>query len=159
MIKRSINNYLLDLKKITLQNTRKTIPSSLQSLKKSGSKLTSQLKKEDLISLFLLSFYPISFFLTDLNIAVNFSVLNGIKQIKKTKESTNIHLTSEVLDYCLKFNWGFGSTNVNGRFQTNNEKDLILFNYYVSVTDSLNHKDSTLKRVFGKIKRKIKTSL
>ena len=93
--------------------------------------------------------------MTDLNIAVKFSSLYGIKKIDNTKILTNIHLSSEVLDYCLKFNWGFGATNVNGRFQTNKDKDLILFNYYVSVTDSLNHKDSSFKRVMGKIKRKI----
>ncbi len=152
---KSINSYLEDINNITLENSRKTIPSSLENLKTSGRRLTSQLKKEDFLSLLLLSFYPIKFYLTDLNIAVKFSSLYGIKQIGKAKESTNIYLTSEVLDYCLKFNWGFGTTNVNGRFQTNKDKDLKLFNYYVSVTDSLNHKDSSFKRVLAKIKRKI----
>jgi hypothetical protein len=155
---KSIDNYLLDINNITIQNTRKTISSSLTEIKKSGHKLTSQLKKEDLFLLALLSFYPIKFYLTDLNIAVRFSSLFGIKEIKNTKSNTNIHLTSEVLNYCLKFNWGFGATNVNGRFQTNKDKDIILFNYYLSATDSLNHKDSTFKRVLRKINRKLKIS-
>ena len=87
---------------------------------------------------------------------MKFSTLFGFKEIKNAKESTNIHLTSEVLNYCFKFNWGFGATQVNGRFETNKDKDIIIFNYYVSVTDSLNHKDSTALRVLDKIKRKFR---
>ena len=58
-----------------------------------------------------------------------------------------------MLNFCFKFNFGFGATDVNGRFQTNKDEDMILWNYYVSATDSLNHKDSTLNRVLGKLKR------
>ena len=153
----SIDKYLNDLNKVSKENTKKTIPVPFDQIQKSGQKLIKQIRKEDFISFVLISFFPIKFYLTDLGKAVKFSTIFGLKKIQVKKEKTNIYLSSEVLEYCLKFNWGFGTTNVNGRYQTNEDKDSILFNYYVSVTDSLNHSDSTLKRVLNKIKRKIKT--
>jgi len=150
----SIQNYLLDTNKITKVNARKTFSCELEDIHESANKLISQLYKEDLLSAILLSMFPIKFYITDLKIAVKFSTIFGFNKIKNVKENTNIHLTSEVLNFCLKFNWGFGATAVNGRFQTNKDKDKTLFRYYVSATESLNHKDSTIKRVLSKIKRK-----
>lgn len=154
--KNSVDKYLEDLKKIDIENTRKTDSVSLEELEGSAKKLITQLRKEDMISLLLISFYPIKFYLVDLDKTVKFSSLFGLKEIHNDKEQANIELSSEVLNYCLKFNWGFGATHVNGRFQTSQDKDLVLFNYYVSVTDSLNHKDSTFKRVVQKLLRKLK---
>ena len=147
---------MLDLNSLGIDKTRRTISCSIEDIEISGRKLVSQLRNEDILALILLAFFPIKFYLTDLNIAVKFSSLNGIKRVKSSKEKTNIFLTSEVLNYCLKFNWGFGATDVNGRYQTNNDHDSKLFTYYVSVTDSLNHKDSTFKRVLNKVYRKVK---
>ena len=149
----AINKYLKDLKNVNFKNTRKTDSVPVERIKDSAKKLNLQLVKEDFLSFFLISFFPIKFYLTDLNKVVQFSSLFGLKEIQMAKDKANVFLSSEVLDYCFKFNWGFGTTHVNARFQTNTEKDLKLFNYYISVTDSLNHRDSTLKRVISKIKR------
>jgi UDP-MurNAc hydroxylase len=153
----NVNKYLSDYQCITIENTRKTNSCDFFDIEKSANKLISQIYREDKLSAILLSFYPIKFYITDLKLSVKFSTISGFKKTKEIKENTNIHLTSEVLNFCFKFNFGFGATDVNARFQTNKDEDMILWNYYVSVTDSLNHKDSTLKRVFGKIKRKLTT--
>jgi UDP-MurNAc hydroxylase len=154
--KLAIAAYNKDSEQITLANTRKTVSVSIEDLKATGEALAQQLKKEDKLSRFLLSFYPIKFYLPDLDKAVKFSSYSGIKEIDCPKNQTNIQLSSEVLNYCLRFNWGFGATHVNGRFQTNTDKDMVLFNYYVSATESLNHKDSTFKRVMSKLARKLR---
>lgn len=150
----AIARYLEDLKKIVPENTTKTISAGTDELKKNAATLIQQIRKEDKLSYFLLSFYPLKIYLPDLEKSVKFSVRSGLQEISVPKEQTNIIMTSEVLNYCLKFNWGFGTTHVNGRFQTVRDEDMKLFNYYVSVTDSLNHHDSTMKRVFHKILRK-----
>ncbi|MEO9531622.1 MAG: MBL fold metallo-hydrolase [Crocinitomicaceae bacterium] len=152
----AIDKYNKDTENIKIENTRKTVSVTIKDLEETGKALSQQLKKEDKLSRFLLSFYPITFYLADLDKTVKFTSFGGIKEIVATKEQANIIMSSEVLNYCLKFNWGFGATHVNGRFQTNSDKDMVLFNYYVSATESLNHKDSTFKRVMNKLARKLK---
>jgi UDP-MurNAc hydroxylase len=152
----SVQKYLNDLKTVNPVNATKTQSISIEKIKESSVLYIKRLKKEDLLAFLLISIYPIKIHLTDLNKAVKFSALFGLQEIETTKEKINLFMTSEVLDFCLRFNWGFGTTKVNGRYQANSDKDVILFNYYSSVGSSLNHKNSTLNRVLSKIIRKIK---
>lgn len=155
----SIAKYQENFGRISIDNARKTQTVALDAVLASGKKLSDQLKKEDLLGYFLMAAYPIKFYISDLKVAVKFSSLTGLKVLEAEQDDTNIIMTSEVLDYCLKFNWGFGTSNVNGRFQTVKEKDIVLFKYYVAITDALNHQDSTLKRVVNKVFRKFGVSI
>ena len=152
-----ISKYKMDLKNVRIENTKKTIPVKISTIQSSANDFRKRLRKKDLLGFLLISFFPIKIYLIDLDQPIKFSALFGFKMLDLQKKDTNILMTSEVLDYCFKFDWGFGATNVNGRFQYVNDKDLVLFNYYFSVTDSLNHEDSTFKRVLHKITRKIKS--
>ncbi len=155
----SIQKYLNDLKTIKPKNVTKTQSINIEEIKESSDIYIKRLKKEDLLAFLLISNYPIIVHLTDTNKIIKFSTLFGLQEIKIKKEKVNLLMTSEALDYCLKFNWGFATTKINGRYQSNSDKDEILFNYYSSVGGALNHKNSTFKRVLSKIIRKIKGAL
>ena len=150
----SIEKYMIDYSNISIENTRRTVSASFEEMSENASKLVDKIKK-DLIVRIAISFHPVKIYLPDLNKTVKFSVGRGLREIQDKKENVNLIMTSEVLNYCLKFDWGFSTTNVNARFQTVGPKDLKLFNYYVSVTDSFNHEDSTWKRMVKKLFRKI----
>lgn len=149
----AINRYEEDIEKVTLENTRKTKTVPLEKISQSGDDLRNRLRKKDRLAYLLISLFPIKVYITDLDKTVQYSVINGLKILSNDIEA-HIQMSSEVLDYCLAFDWGFGATNVNARYITNSQKGQTIFNYYFSVTDSLNHEDSTLKRVVAKIKRK-----
>ncbi len=154
----SVQNYLEDLKFVQLENTTKTQSTSIDKIEESANIYIKRLREEDLLAFLLISLFPINIHLTDLDKVFRFSTLFGFHEVDKIKSNVNFLMTSEVLDYCLRFNWGFGTTKVNGRYQYNKEKDVDLFNYYVSVGSSVNNKNSTFKRVISKIIRSIKST-
>jgi UDP-MurNAc hydroxylase len=156
--KNSISKYNSDYKKITIENTKKTISCSLNEIKLTTREILKRSVKKDFFSIIVLSFFPVKFHLTDLDVVVKFSSLSGLKQIMVDKHESDISLTSEVLNYCLKFYWGFNTLSVNGRCNTN-DKGKKKLGIYMAVFDSLNHNEPVLKRAFKKITRTIKSYL
>ncbi len=152
---KSLQKYQEDYKKIKFENATKTQPVELDQIKKSAKDFSRRIRKENLFGFAILALNPIKFHLTDLKKTVEFSILFGFNEIHISKEKADILITSEVLDYCFKFNWGFSATGVNGRFQSVNEKGLALFNGYTTVEDCINFKDSTFIRALNKIARSI----
>jgi UDP-MurNAc hydroxylase len=155
----NIKKYLTDLTNAKLENTTKTQPIDLKRIKESADTLINRLRKEDLLAFLLISFFPIKIYLTDLDKVVKFSALFGFSEVPSNKEKINISITSEVLDHCFRYEWGFGATIINGRVQTISEKDLTIFRYYVSAASSVTYKDSTMSRVLNKLIRNIKSIL
>ena len=76
------------------------------------------------------------------------------KKTDKKDRSPNFELSSEVLDYCLNFYWGFETTKVNGRFDTVLDRDFLLFSYYSFINSSINHKAS-INTIINKVKHLI----
>ncbi|MCW3116014.1 MAG: hypothetical protein JWM28_96, partial [Chitinophagaceae bacterium] len=81
---------------------------------------------------------PLVVYLPDHDLTVSFSFLDGL-HVLKSKTPFDISMSSEVLNFGLKFDFGFGSTFVNGRLQTGSEAGFDKFKAYNSITVSLNN--------------------
>jgi UDP-MurNAc hydroxylase len=153
----SLNKYSEDTQKVKFENTQKTQSVEIDKIKESANALTKRVRKEDLFAFIILCFCPIKVYLTDLEKVVRFSILFGFKEINNKKGNANLFMTSEVLEYCFRFNWGFSSAGTNGRFKSVDDKGLALFNYFVAIGECLNHKDSIFNRALNKLFRNIKS--
>lgn len=150
---KSIDKYLKDLKKIRIDNVKKTVSTPIEEIKRSFKKLQTNLLREDFLYFIYISFFPIRFYLTDKQKTLRLSFLSGLKEVNYNSHKINIKLTSEALDYCLKFYWGFNTLEVNARYQTNKVKDVTLLNKYETLTTSLNHSVRFSYKVINTIKR------
>ena len=56
-------------------------------------------------------------YLTDYEKAFTFSFLREMRETHKKADQCDITMSSEAWLYCLRFDWGFSSANVSGRFQ------------------------------------------
>ena len=150
----NINKYMIAYNKINIDNTDKTNSVGLEKLTLSATKYIDKLKNDSFLAFILLSIFPIKCYLRDLDKTVKFSVLKGLKKTDKKDRSLNFELSSEVLDYCLNFYWGFETTKVNGRFDTARDRDFLLFSYYSFINSSINHQAST-NTIINKVKHLI----
>lgn len=141
---------------ITRENTirSKTVP--LENLQEAAAKFIARLRGKDWFAHCLLGFFPLHIFLTDLRQSVTLSVRSGLRPTHTPESGAHLKISSEVLDYCLKMDWGFETTMINARFQVNRPSDYQRINYYVSVADTMNHQDSSFQRVLGKVNRTVR---
>jgi UDP-MurNAc hydroxylase len=65
----------------------------------------------------LLSLPPFRCYLTDLGKSVQFSFTTGLSEVVCSPDEADISLSSQALHYCFRFDWGFGSLEVSGRFE------------------------------------------
>lgn len=65
----------------------------------------------------MLSLPPFSCYLTDLGTSVEFSFAKGLVEADCSPERVDVSLGSQVLHYCFRFDWGFGTLEVSGRFE------------------------------------------
>lgn len=97
---------------------------------------------------------PAKIFINDLNKTVMLS-LNGITEINEAYENCDISLKSEALHYCLKFNWGGDTLNINGCFQVPKNGTIKRFQDYFYFSNQLNlGKKYGFKTAFNNIVRK-----
>ena len=109
------------------------------------------------IKLFLrkdfLGFSIIHIRITDLFITVNFDWITGINISKKN--TTDVSISSDSLNYIFKHQWGCGSLMVNGRGDYKNEYTKWLFNrmFVLGLVNSAGQ--TLLPRTFKKIIREL----
>lgn len=151
----AIKKYMGDYQAISFEKTTKTKSVSLEAIQQSGADLGKRIKRFDKLTYWRLASNPFSVYLPDLDVVLEYSIKHGIRPLNKSKEQADLIMTSEVLDYCLRFDWGFGTTNVNARFQTQSPRAQKLFSLYTFATTTLNHNDHTFKRVLLKLKNKV----
>ncbi|MFY9607531.1 MAG: MBL fold metallo-hydrolase [Blastocatellia bacterium] len=60
---------------------------------------------------------PFSCYLTDLDRSLEFSFKKGLVEADCTPERADVSLSSQALYYCFRFDWGFGTLEVSGRFE------------------------------------------
>jgi hypothetical protein len=65
----------------------------------------------------LLSFAPFSLFLTDQARALEFSFKEGLRESTVARESCDVALSAQALQFGFDFNWGFDTLLVSGRFE------------------------------------------
>lgn len=136
---RLVQTELIPLKE--LQELAKTFSKNIQNFH-SGLLLKLKLRK------------PAKIFINDLNKTVILS-LNGIAEINEEYENCDISLRSEALKYCLKFNWGGDTLNINGCFQVPKNGKIKRFQDYFYFSNQLNlGKKYGFKTAFNNITRK-----
>lgn len=96
------------------------------------------------------------FFLTDLNKVFEFSGKNGLVPAEGNYASCNISISSGALNYCFKELWGFGTLNINARFQVIN--DYYKVRRIGNIAGSLNRQEpfpepNLTSRIISRIKR------
>jgi len=69
---------------------------------------------------------PLNIFITDLKIVANISYIRGIS-LKSDLNNWNISLTSSVLEFILKNEFGFNTTCVNGRYRVSSLYSALIY--------------------------------
>ena len=65
----------------------------------------------------MLALPPFSCYLTDLGRSLEFSFKRGLVESDCSPERADVSFGSQVLHYCFRFDWGFGTLEVSGRFE------------------------------------------
>jgi len=98
-------------------------------------------------------------YLTDLDLCIRFD-LRTFERVDCDRSTCDVALSSAVLDYCYRFNWGGDTLSVNGRFTTPPDGHFAHFRRYFSLAN-LNNKGQTITdylpvlrdRLLGRFKR------
>jgi hypothetical protein len=56
-------------------------------------------------------------YLTDLGRSLEYSFGRGLIEVDCQPDEADVSLSSQVLQYCFRFDWGFGTLEVSGRFE------------------------------------------
>ena len=107
----------------------------LDILKKEANKYLNSINKNFLFLPAFLEMFkllkPVCIYVKDLDMQINFSYLKNFK--KSTTQIWDVRLNSEVLFNSLKYEYGFNTLKVNGKFEVNNMssyKNFIYFFYF-----------------------------
>lgn len=99
---------------------------------------------------------PLLIYVSDLNKGIELNFLKRANFISFKENEAHISLTSETLNFCMKFNWGFNTTRVNGRLRTNGDLNgLSTLKVYEGLANMMNHNekyDGYFKRLMNKLK-------
>jgi UDP-MurNAc hydroxylase len=134
----SIESYKRDYNRVNNKATLiKTREVGLVELKNNANEFVKKIKENNDRSI---KWYlnPIRIFLTDINKSFQLSLKNGLIEESIPYEECDLALSSESLNYCFKFSWGFNTLSVNGRFQIPPRGNYDYFRKYMYVT-SLNN--------------------
>jgi UDP-MurNAc hydroxylase len=114
---KAIDRYNADYQKTEVNpKLHNSPPIALAELKKmAGEYVQNITKKNDLIIYAKLK-NPAKIYLVDLKQAVNLT-LKGMNDADYAEENCDISVSTAALAYCLKFDWGGGTLNVNARFE------------------------------------------
>ena len=121
-----------------------------ESLKISAKSYIERAKKFNLLLLFWIKIFPLKFFIYDLNLKCKISLGNGLTLINH-KKNYDVELGSESLNFILKFDYGFDTTLVNGRYKIKDSKSKALFTRYATISNLINHNESLILRIFLKL--------
>ena len=116
-------DYELEAKPLRTTNS---VP--LDELCQLGTKYVSRMKRKNSKAVMALLGLPpmryldsIRFRVTDLNRVVSFDFTNGLRLVDDQSSDTHVSLSSESLAFLFKFDWGFDTLMVNGRFRASQE--------------------------------------
>lgn len=127
----------------------------LQSAKEFLNKVKSKRSDAERKSLPLLNIY-----LTDLDEVVVLSMTTLLYfENSLSKEFADISMSSDMLKYCLDFDWGFDTATVNGRFQTISATGFTKLVEVMEFCNELNHQEehkNVVQRAIGKISDVVK---
>ena len=93
---------------------------------------------------------PVSIYIKDIDEQIHFSYLKFSKIHKKTK--WDIKTNSQELYHSLKYEYGFNTLNVNGKFEVNSFKSYKNFVYFFYFQDLIKQ-NITFKNPFNLLKK------
>lgn len=86
----------------------------------------------------LLSLPAFSCYLPDLGKSLEFSFRNGLVEADCRPDHADVSLGSQALHYCFRFDWGFGTLEVSGRFEKPPKGDYNNVARYLWVSELMN---------------------
>jgi UDP-MurNAc hydroxylase len=97
---------------------------------------------------------PVKIYLRDLHICCLLDVQS--KQLLQMNDCADydIWMSSDVLNYCLLFDYGFGTTHVNGRFGIQSELGYKKFKNYIYLGEMANHGRFEIGDLLATVKRR-----
>ncbi len=131
----------------------------LGTLKASAAKYVEQLRKKNgSITQWKLK-NPAKIYLTDINQAVHLTI-NGMTESSENKEDCDIAVSTAALGYCLKFDWGGGTLNVNARFEKPENGDFTNIENYFYIANLNNMGQTyTIQRIVKNGLRRLKEKM
>lgn len=96
---------------------------------------------------------PLLLHVVDLNSKFKLTT-KGFEKIDNQTQC-DLSLTSDALSFCFKFNYGFNTLAVNGRFHVLNPNKIDRFSKFMSLSDAMNHGRTTTKEFVKGIFRRI----
>lgn len=156
----SIAKYNEDYKKIKEDpDLVKTQTVELAELKETYAKFVKEFKKKNNLWLVkrLIVKQPTVVYLTDYEKAFEISVLEGtFEEVEVDYDHCDVALSSDALNFCFKFLWGWDTLNINGRFQTPKHGDFRKFNSIGQIQLRNSHGEYfTAPYLMGKAKARI----
>jgi UDP-MurNAc hydroxylase len=102
---------------------------------------------------------PVTIWLTDHGRAVSLS-LSGLRDVSVAGlRHADLSMSSEVLSFCLRFDYGVNTTNVNGRFAIISQDGATKWRRFLSVGDALNHGRTDLLALIGSMARRVRRAI
>lgn len=157
---KAVNRYNADYKKIEenpeLLNSKSI---DFETLKASASKYVEQISKKNGNIIKWKLKKPAKIYLTDINQPVRLT-LKGMTESNDWIDDCDIAVSSAALGYCLKFDWGGGTLNVNSRFEKPKNGDFINIENYFYIANLNNMgQNYTIKRIIENGLRRLKGKL
>lgn len=161
----SIAKYNVDFRKILEDpDLVKTQTVELPELNKTYVKFLKDLKENNNMFLVkqLMVRHPTVIYITDYHQAFKVSVVDGkMDQVNVDYDECDVALSSEALNFCFEFPWGWDTLNINGRFQVPQKGNIKKFKDIGNVQLRNSHGEYVtglylLGKVKTRIERKIK---
>lgn len=86
----------------------------------------------------LLALPAFSCYLTDLRRQLEFSFRKGLVEVECRPDQADVSLSSQALHYCFRFDWGFGTLEVSGRFEKPSKGNYDNVAQYLWVSEFMN---------------------
>ncbi len=102
---------------------------------------------------------PLRVYLTDYDAAYELTLDRFEELPNLGKEGCGIAMSSETLSFCMKFDYGWNTTAVNGKFQILDPEALNTFQTLTSLGDAMNHGRVTWGELFKGIQRRLSRRL
>ncbi len=102
---------------------------------------------------------PLRIYVTDLQRAYELSLDSFEELSSSTKQDCGIAMSSQTLSFCMKFDYGWNTTAVNGKFEILAPQALRSFQALTSLGDAMNHGRVTWGELRKGIQRRLKRGL
>lgn len=158
----SVQKYQHDYEKIQAISLIKTQSVELTELKDKCMDFMNMLKKNNTRYRRDIGSMYANIYITDYKRSFSMTGRKGLTEINLEYNDCDIAVSSEALYYCFKFLWGFGTLNINARFQTPKNGDCSRINRFMNLALHINRGEAYVHLFdpfYDKVRFKIKHEL